>query len=132
MNNLRNLRKKRGLSIKKLHELTGFPVRTLEDWDANKKPIQAYHRIKNLSEVLECSMDEFMTWKEECLWQNNKVYVTMFQEEAGVRFKITLIEDSKYDLAAVISRETALEFLKYLKETKSKEIYPFTRFMNIL
>ena len=128
MNNLKNLRKKRGLSIKNLHDLTGFPVRTLEDWDANKKPIQAYHRIKKLSEVLECSMDEFMTYEDKCIYHGEASIFTLFQEEEGVRIQVFAEEDKKLPFMyptvnAIITRENALQLLKFRKD--NEDIWPY-------
>ena len=124
MNNLRNLRKKRGLSIKKLHELTGFPVRTLEDWDANKKPIQAYHRIRKLADVLYCSMDEFMTYEDKCIYHEKSCIFTLFQEEEGVCIKVYDEENTKHILVnAIITRDNALQLLKFRKD--NEDIWPY-------
>lgn len=123
MNNLRNLRKKRGLTIKKLHELTGYPVRSLEDWDANRKPIQVYHRIKKLAEVLKCSMDEFMTYEEKCIYHGEEAFFTLFQEEEGVRIEVYWDDDIDAALTAIITRENALNLLKFRKD--NEDIWPF-------
>lgn len=128
MNNLRNLRKKRGLTIKNLHDLTGYPVRSLEDWDANRKPIQVYHRIKKLSEVLECSMDEFMTHEEKCIYHGEASIFTLFQEEEGVRIQVFVEEDTELPFMytvvnAIITRDNALQLIKYRKG--NEDIWPF-------
>lgn len=128
MNNLRNLRKKKCLSIKNLHDLTGYPVRSLEDWDANKKPIQVYHRIKKLSEILECSTDEFMTYEDTCLYRGTESIFLLVQEEEGVRIGVFEDEGKMRELAfpivnTIITRENALELLKYRKT--NKDIWPF-------
>ena len=83
MNNLRNIRKKRGISLKQLHEMTGIPFRTLEDWDGEKRQIQAYHRIKMLAKVLKCDMDDLMVKEEECLYDGEEAVICMIQEENG-------------------------------------------------
>lgn len=123
MNNLRNLRKKRGLTIKKLHELTGYPVRSLEDWDANRKPIQVYHRIKKLSEVLGCTMDEFMTYEDNCIYHGESAVFALFQEEEGVRISVLYDDDIKIAFTAIITRESALQLLKYKKD--NEDIWPY-------
>lgn len=118
MNNLRNLRKAKGLSIKKLHELTGIPVRTLEDWDCEKRQLQSYHRIKALSSILDCDMDTLMTKAENCLYGANRAVISLYQNEAGV--DIDLYRDIEEDVykpfyQSTIPRETALELLKAIK-----------------
>lgn len=123
MNNLRNLRKKRGLTIKKLHELTGYPVRSLEDWDANRKPIQVYHRIRKLAEVLKCSMDEFMTYEEKCIYHGEEAFFILFQEEEGVRIEVYWDDDIDAALTAIITRENALKLLQFRKD--NEDICPF-------
>lgn len=116
MNNLRNLRKKKGLSLKELHRITGYPLRSLEDWDMEKRQITAYHRIKRLSEVLECSVDELMVKEEKCLYKGNICVVALFQEEDGVHIEI-FDDDNFYAVAsAIIPREKALELLKKIKK----------------
>ena len=125
MNKLRNLRKARGLSIAKLHELTGIPVRSLEDWDAEKRLLQSYHRIKALAEVLECDMDELMTKEECCVFEGIQAVIFLSQEEAGV--KIAICDDEEFNLIfkTIIPREKALELLKYMKEHPGTDIKPF-------
>lgn len=119
MNNLRHLRKEKGLSIQKLHEMTGYPIRTLEDWDSNKRQITSYHRIRRLSAILECNMDDLMTWSKKCLYGADRMVVEMFQEEDGVRVTISKnVYEEKLFLPVhkyIITREKALELIKYLK-----------------
>lgn len=124
MNNLRNLRKKAGYTIKQLHELTGIPVRSLEDWDAEKRQIQAYHRIKLLAAVLKCGMDELMTKEEKCLYGANKAVICLIQEESGVEILI-FIDDGSLDaiFSATIPREEALELLNLIKDGKDLKPY---------
>ena len=117
MNNLRNLRKKKGLSIRDLHELTGYPVRTLEDWDANKKPIQSYHRIKKLAKVLECDMDDVMIFEQKCTYKGEERIITMIQEEDGIH--VSLVNDECEIVAFdIVSREETLAILKHLKKDR--------------
>lgn len=118
MNNLKNLRKKRGYSIKQLHEMTGIPVRSLEDWDAEKRQIQAYHRIKALSEVLNCDMDDLMTKEEKCLYDGKNALICLVQVETGVNISVYLKgvpcnAAAAYD--TIIPRESALELLGQIK-----------------
>lgn len=118
MNNLRNLRKKKGLSLAQLHKITGYPLRTLEDWDAEKKLITSYHRIKRLSEILECSMDEFMIKEEKCVCDGYEAVIYMVQVEDGVNITVVDAENFKSILSAIVPREKALELLKSLKTNK--------------
>ena len=124
MNNLKHLRQEKGLSIPELHRITGYPIRTLEDWDSNKRQITSYHRIRRLSALLECNMDDLMTWSKKCLYGDDRVLVEMFQEEEGVHVVISksdCFEDSFGHklyfefFRRIITREKALELIKYLK-----------------
>lgn len=125
MNNLRNLRKARGLSIAKLHELTGIPVRSLEDWDAEKRLLQSYHRIKALSEVLDCDMDALMTKEEDCVFEGIQAVIFLSQEEAGVKIAICDDEDLNLIFKTIIPRKKALELLKYMKDHEGTDIKTF-------
>lgn len=115
MNNLRNLRKKRGISLAELQRMTGYPLRTLENWDSDAKLIQSYHRIMRLSEILGCTMDEFMTKEEKCLYEGREAYITLFQDEDGVHINVHNSNDFTVVASIVVSREKALELLKYIK-----------------
>ena len=128
MNNLRNIRKQRGYTIKQLHEKTGIPVRTIEDWEAEKRQIQFYHRIKLLASVLECSVDELMCKEEKCLYGGTHACIGLIQEEDGVHIEVFNQEEDEDCYCqtlfkAIIEREKALELLKYMK--KNKDIKPF-------
>lgn len=109
MNNLRNLRNEKGLSIPKLHRITGIPVRTLEDWDTNKRIPQSYHRIKRLSDILGCSMDDFMTYKNKCLCGGDICDIEMYQDEDGVNVSIT------GRFKGTIDRNTAMNMIDFIK-----------------
>ena len=124
MNNLRNLRKEAGYTIKQLHDLTGIPVRSLEDWDAEKRQIQSYHRIKALAAVLRCGMDDLMTKTEKCLYGANKADIYLVQEEDGVHIMV-FIDDGSLDAiySGVITREKALKLLGYIKDGKDIKQY---------
>lgn len=113
MNNLRKLRRAKGLSLGELHRQTGYPLRTLEDWDAERKLIQSYHRIKKLSEILDCTVDEFMTKEIDCLYNGVPVVVTMFQDEDGVHVKI--LDATTFDVIneSVTERENAVALFRY-------------------
>ena len=125
MNNLRNLRRKQGLSLAQIAEKTEIPIRTLEMWDSNKRIPQSYHRIKALSRLLDCDMDEFMTYEEKCVYEGRDAVVRLKTVE-----KDTLLSIIDYGLMGTIiseyiTRESALELVEYLKTNKD-----ITDFMN--
>lgn len=122
MNNLRNLRMAKGLSIPELQRLTGYPLRTLEDWDSNKSQITAYHRMRKLADILQVSVDELMCYKQDCMYGENKAILELVQEENGVKFTFTKLYTSN-PVSGSISREMALELLRFMK--KNKDIEPF-------
>ena len=119
MNNIKNLRNKKGLSANELSKKTGIPKRTIEDWEDERRQIQYYHRMKMLCDVLECDIDELMTKEEKATYQEEYVIVYFNQEEQGVL--VTLLEDSDdfEDMFQVyMPRENALELLNIIKEDK--------------
>lgn len=118
MNNLRNLRRAAGLPLAQIAEKTGIPIRTLEMWDSNKRIPQAYHRIKALSELLECDMDEFMTYECGAVYEEDNVIVLMSTVEKDTLLRVVYddtIDDLFYEY---ITRECALELVEYLKTNK--------------
>ena len=119
MNNLRNLRKKKGYSIRQLHEMTGIPQRSLEEWDGEKRQIQAYHRIKRLAAVLGCTTDNLMTKEEKCLYGDARAVICLVQEEDGVCVDVYTNDDMVLLVHyATIPREKALALLDHIKANK--------------
>ena len=126
MNNLRNLRKTKGLTIPKLSELTGIPVRTIEDYESEKSQITYYHRLNAFCKALDCDIDLLMTKEEKCFYDGTSAIMWLVQQEDGVCVEIVEDdEDCKFDslFKDVISRNKALELLKYMKE--HEEVNPF-------
>lgn len=129
MNSLRKRRKALGLSIPEIHRRTGIPLRTLEDWDVEKRVPNSYYRIRVLSKLLECSEEEFMTKEEECMYNSKPADVALIQEDKDVRIYIIADDDVNIKYEGTISRAMALELLDYLK--KSQEITLFFKKQNI-
>lgn len=125
MNNLRNLRRKAGLSLAQIAEKTEIPIRTLEMWDSNKRIPQAYHRIKALSRLLDCDMDKFMTYEEKCVYEGRDAVVCLRTVEKDTL--LFIIDDNFLGLliSENITRDSALELVEYLKTNKD-----ITDFMN--
>lgn len=116
MNNLRNLRKEKGISLAELHRITGYPLRTLEDWEAERVTISSYHRMKRLADFFDVTIDELMTRKENCIFKGENDCIEFVQDEDGVHISVS-------GFCCVISRKKALEILKALK--KDKDITAF-------
>lgn len=125
MNNLRNLRRKAGLSLAQIAEKTEIPIRTLEMWDSNKRIPQSYHRIKALSRLLDCDMDEFMTYEEKCVYEGRDAVVRLRMVEKDTL--LFIVDDNFLGLliSENITRDSALELVEYLKTNKD-----ITDFMN--
>ena len=125
MNNLRNLRRKQGLSLAQIAEKTEIPIRTLEMWDSNKRIPQSYHRIKALSRLLDCDMDEFMTYEEKCVYEGRDAVVLLRTVEKDTL--LFIVDDNFLGLliSENITRDSALELVEYLKTNKD-----ITDFMN--
>lgn len=109
MNNIRNLRKKSGLSIAKLHRITSIPVRTLEDWDHQKNTPQQYHRIKALADIFKCSEYEVMQFCTPARYDTIDGILTMvdiegnsvciqFIDEDGTCFESKVESGAAFDL----------------------------------
>lgn len=125
MNNLRNLRRKKGLSLAQIAEKTEIPIRTLEMWDSNKRIPQAYHRIKVLSELLDCDMDDFMTYEENCVYEGKKVAICLTTVEKDTLLRVFDDDIMENVISENITRDSALELVEYLKTNKD-----ITDFMN--
>lgn len=125
MNNLRNLRRKAGLSLAQIAEKTEIPIRTLEMWDSNKRIPQAYHRIKVLSELLDCDMDDFMTYEENCVYEGKKVAICLTTVEKDTLLRVFDEDIMENVISENITRDSALELVECLKTNKD-----ITDFMN--
>ena len=125
MNNLRNLRIKQGLSLAQIAEKTEIPIRTLEMWVSNKRIPQSYHRIKALSQLLDCDMDEFMTYEEKCVYEGRDAVVRLRTVEKDTL--LFIVDDGLIGtiISEYITRESALELVDYMKTNKD-----ITDFMN--
>lgn len=121
MNNLKNLRKEKGYSLADLHRITGIPLRTLEDWEAERSQIASYHRMKRIAGVLRCSVEDLMIRFERCLYGDSGASVSLFQDEDGVHITV-YPDDEDGDMGidpaafAVMPRKEALQLLKNLKK----------------
>ena len=116
MNNLRNIRKRMGLSLAELHRITGYPLRSLEEWDSNNRQITSYHRIKRLSSVLKCDMDDLMTLEEKCKFGGKSALICLSQDEDGVHVDVYEKDgDMNIIYSTIITRDNALKLLKHMK-----------------
>lgn len=106
--------------MSELHRITGIPLRTLEDWEAERSQIASYHRMKRLAGILNCDVDELMTKEENCLYGQNRGSVFFFQEENGVHVKVYPEEDGDIGFEpaafAVMPRKEAIKLLKHMKK----------------
>lgn len=110
MNNLRNLRKEKGLTLPEIHRMTGIPLRSLEEYDANRIIISHYHRIKELSKVIGCTMDELMLFEDKCIYDRNEAYVCMYDVEGGVAVIVLGVE------RWTVTRKESMEILQRIKK----------------
>lgn len=128
MNNLRNIRRQKNISLAEISKQTEIPIRTLEMWDSNKRIPQSYHRIKALAGFLEVGMDELMEyWESECIYDGKTVEVSMRTVEKDTLlqlFEVTEMDDELY-LSEYITRESAMDLFEQLKTDKN-----ITDFMN--
>lgn len=120
MNNIRNIRKKAGLSLAELHRQMGIPKRTLEDWDSQKATPTVYHRIKKLSEILNCSMDDIMEFQTNVIYHGKNASLIMHDVEEGV-FVIILDENNfEEQYRCTISQEIAFDLYQ---RNKDKDVW---------
>lgn len=125
MNNLRNLRRKKGLSLAQIAKETDIPIRTLEMWDSNKRIPQSYHRIKAVSALLDCDMDDFMTYEENCVYDGIDAVVCLKTVEKDTLLYIFDVDLTGIIISENITRDSALELVDYLKTNKD-----ITEFLN--
>lgn len=122
MNNIKNMREKKGISRAELHRRTGIKIRTLEEWEADKLVPSVYHRLKKIAEVLECTVDDLMVRKEPAVWDNEDVCIHLELIEDGTSLKI-YYANGKLMLAEVIPNECGAALIKHLK--KDRDISDF-------
>lgn len=124
MNNIRNIRLSKGITMKELHNRTGIPLRTLEDWEHDKAIPTQYHRLKKLAEVLNCSIEDLMIRKEDAFMGNGIVTVELETAEKGTILRV-FHADGYAVINEVITEESGKNLVNYLK--KDKDI---TEFLN--
>ena len=117
MNNIRNLRKAKGLTIPKLSELTGIPVRTIEDYESEKSQIAYYHRLKAFCKALDCDIDNLMTKEEKCVYDGISAIMLLTQMDNGVCVDVLNEEFNLLDKRTT-SRANALLLLQHIKANK--------------
>ena len=125
MNNIKNIRLSRGISCAELHRLTNIPLRTLEDWESDKRTPKDYHRLKTLASILDCSIDDLMIRKEDATWNNLDVIIELELIENGTSIKI-YYNDLPYDnlrLNEVITNACGTSLVNHLK--KNRDISDF-------
>lgn len=59
-----NLRKDSGLSRVKLSELSGVPIRTLEDWEAGRRLPRDVYQIWAVSHALGMTIETYLGFEE--------------------------------------------------------------------
>lgn len=126
MNNIKNMREKANISRLELHRITGIPLRTLEDWEADKAQPKHYHRLKSVAKVLGCSIDELMIRKESAIWNDNPVELELESVEKGTMLNI-FDSDGVLAYDDIITIDCGIELVNHLK--KDKDI---TDLMNML
>lgn len=128
MNNLRNIRRQKNISLAEISKETEIPIRTLEMWDSNKRIPQSYHRIKALAGFLEVGMDELMEyWKPGCIYDGKTVEVSMQTVEKDTLLQLFEVTEDEFTLylSEYITRESAMDLFEQLKIDKN-----ITDFMN--
>lgn len=110
MNNIRNLRKKAGISLAQLHRTTNIPLRTLEDWDHQKNTPQQYHRIKMLADIFKCTEYEVMQFCVPARYDmidgiltmididGNMVHIHFIDDDGICHFEYKVKSDESFDL----------------------------------
>jgi len=49
-----------GMTQKKLSELSGFPLRTIEEWEAGRRNLNNIKKIKTLAQVLKLKLEDLI------------------------------------------------------------------------
>lgn len=116
MNNIRNLRKKAGLSIAKLHRVTNIPIRTLEDWDHQKNTPHQYHRIKSIADILKCTEYEVMQFCVPARYDMIDGILTMIDIEGNAVYIQFIDEDGTCRIEAEVESKQAFDFYQRHKD----------------
>lgn len=122
MNNIRNMRMKKDISIGELHRRSGIPIRTIEDWEHDKRIPTVYHRLKTIAEILECSIDDLMVRTENAILDNQDVNVELESVESGTSLRI-YNDTGELVINELITNECGIDLVNYLK--KQKDISDF-------
>ena len=116
MNNIRNLRKKAGLSIAKLHRVTNIPIRTLEDWDHQKNTPHQYHRIKSIADILKCTEYEVMQFCVPVRYDMIDGILTMIDIEGNAVYIQFIDEDGTCRIESEVESKQAFDFYQRHKD----------------
>lgn len=65
MNNIKALRKAREMTQKELSLKSGVPLRTIEDWEGNRRPPTNVYQLHKIAIVLECTIEDLLIFEEE-------------------------------------------------------------------
>lgn len=116
MNNIKNIRLEKGISCAELHRLTNIPIRTLEDWENDKRTPKDYHRLKMLAFILGCSIDDLMVRKESAIWNDENITIELELIEQGINIRI--YNDGGLIFNAVVTNDCGTSLVNYLKTNR--------------
>lgn len=60
MSKIKTIRLTRGMSRAELSRRSGIPIRTLESWDAQVRKPSDLARMKEIAQILDCSIEDLI------------------------------------------------------------------------
>ena len=65
MNNIKSLREGSGLSRVDLARQSGVPVRTIDDWENNRRLPRDVYQLKKIANVLNVHIEDLIVWEDD-------------------------------------------------------------------
>lgn len=64
-NNIKALRTASGFTQQELADKAQISKRTVEEWEANRKPPTDVYKLHRIAKVLECTIEDLINFEEE-------------------------------------------------------------------
>ncbi len=65
MNYIKKLRESSGLSRIELARQSGVPVRTIDDWENNRRIPRDVYQLKKISDILNVHIEDLIIWDDD-------------------------------------------------------------------
>lgn len=62
MNRIKELREQKHISRAELSRRSGVPVRTIDDWENDRRKARDIYQLKKIADVLEVNIEQLINW----------------------------------------------------------------------